>query len=485
MNRLTIVGMGPGSKEFLTLEAYQHLTKKGTVYLRTLKHPVVSYLVSEGATFETYDGFYELYETFDEVYEHIATDVVAKLKDQAIIYGVPGNPFVAERTVELLSQASEREGFEIDYVYGASFIDAMITVLKKDPVYGLRIHDGLKMNEFTPSVREDHILIQVYDQRVASDIKIDLGKYYPDDYMVTVVRGAGIPEEERIEEMPLYEIDRLDWLDYLTSLYIPAWKDKTVYTFSDLLGIMETLRSPEGCPWDREQTHESIMACFVEETYEALDAIKRYDIDEMIEELGDVLLQIVFHAQIGAEDGYFDINDIIQSISEKMVLRHPHVFSDLSVNNSEDVLTNWNKIKQVEKNHQTQSQVMDALPILMPTLIKSEKLQKIAAKVGFDWPTIDGAVEKLKEEMDEVCVELEAFEDEKLKEELGDLIFSIVNICRMKKISPELALEMTNKKFIQRFKFIENTLKNEQKEFEEMSLEELDSIWEKAKNVKK
>lgn len=484
MNRLTIVGMGPGSKEFLTLEAYQCLTKQGTVYLRTLKHPIVSFLVDEGAQFETYDAFYDLYETFDEVYEHIAKDVVEKLKTQAVIYGVPGNPFVAERTVELLSEAAETQGFDVEYVYGASFIDAMITVLKKDPVYGLRIQDALKMNAFTPSVREDHIFIQVYDQRVASDVKIELGKYYPDDYRVTIVRGAGIPDEERIESVALYELDRIDWLDYLTSLYLPAWQDKHVYTFSDLLNITETLRSPDGCPWDREQTHESMMACFLEETYEALDAIKRYDIDDMIEELGDVLLQIVFHAQIASEDGYFDIHDIVQGISEKMVLRHPHVFGDLVVDNSEEVLVNWHKIKQDEKRHKSQSDVMDALPELMPTLMKSEKLQKIAAKVGFDWPTVDGAVEKLKEEMDEVIVELETSDDEKLQGELGDLIFSIVNVCRMKKISPELALEMTNKKFLNRFKYIENTLKSEGKEFEEMTLEELDVIWEKAKNVK-
>jgi tetrapyrrole methylase family protein/MazG family protein len=265
---------------------------------------------------------------------------------------------------------------------------------------------------------------------------------------------------------------------------VPAWTDKTVYTFSDLLNIMTTLRSPDGCPWDREQDHESLMPYFVEETYEALDAIKRYDIDEMIEELGDVLLQIVFHAQIGSEDGYFDMNDIIQSISEKMVSRHPHVFSDVDVENSDEVLTNWNKIKQEEKNHKDNSDVMEALPQMLPTLIKAEKIQKIAAKVGFDWPTVDGAVDKLKEEMDEVCEELENVSHDKLQEELGDLIFSIVNVCRMKKISPELALETTNKKFIDRFKFIENTLKNDGKEFEEMTLEELDFIWEKAKNVK-
>ncbi|MBN2898929.1 MAG: nucleoside triphosphate pyrophosphohydrolase [Clostridia bacterium] len=485
MNRLTIVGMGPGSKEFLTLEAYRHLTSGSTVYLRTLKHPIVPFLMEEGGQFETYDEFYDLYDTFDAVYEHIAADVLEKLKETPVTYAVPGNPFVAERTVELLAEASTAEGFEIEYVYGASFIDAMITVLKKDPVYGLRIQDGLKMEAFTPSVREDHIFIQVYDQRVASDIKIDLGKYYPDDYPVTVVRGAGIPGEERIEVVPLYELDRIEWLDYLTSLYVPAWLDKTVYTFSDLLRIMETLRSPDGCPWDREQNHESLMPCFLEETYEALDAIKRYDIDDMIEELGDVLLQIVFHAQLGAEDGYFDIHDIIQGIAEKMVLRHPHVFGDTMVDSSEEVLVNWNKIKQTEKSHKSQSEVMDALPAMMPNLMKAEKLQKIAAKVGFDWPEVDGAVDKLREEMDEVIAELEVSDDEKLGEELGDLIFSIVNVCRMKKISPELALEMTNQKFIDRFKFIENTLENEGKQFEEMTLEELDFIWEKAKNVKK
>ncbi len=481
MNKLIVVGMGAGSKEFLTLEAYKVLSGSKLVYARTLKHPVVDYLIDEGVNFESFDYLYDKLDNFDRVYEAIVNNILDKLKEEDVVYAVTGNPFVAERTVEILDEKSKQLGFDVEYIYGTSFIDAIINSLRKDPVYGLRIQDALRLDKFIPSIREDNVFVQVYDKLVASELKIELSKYYLDTHMVKIIKRAGIPNEEKIIDIELYKLDRVDEFDHLTSVYVPAYKDDTKYTFFDFVKIIEILRSPNGCAWDRKQNHDTMKNALIEECYEVLDAIDRYDIDNMVEELGDVLLQVVFHAQIGSEDGYFNIDDIVQAVSEKMVKRHPHVFGDMNIDDADEVLKNWDKIKREEKNQEFQSDVMSDLPKLMPTLLRAEKIQKLAAKLGFDWDDSKGAMLKLREEIDEVNHELQAGNKDELAKEIGDVIFSIVNVARMEKINPEIALESTNRKFIERFRFIEQELKTQNKNMSDMDLEQLDLLWEKAK----
>ena len=483
MNNIKIIGLGPGAKHYLTIEAYEEIMKSDVCYLRTEKHPVVEYLREKGANFVSYDEIYEEMDDFDKVYEAIAMDIIKKSKENDVFYCVPGNPFVAERTVEILREKEESESLNLTFVYGASFIDAIITTLKRDPVHGFKIHDSLMLNEFVPSTKIDNLFIQVYDKRIASDLKLTLSKYYDDDYKIIVVRGAGIEGEERVEEVSLYQLDRLEYLDYLTSVYVPGAKSNSRYDFFDLLDIMEQLRGEDGCPWDKVQTHETLIPCFLEETYEAIDAIKKYDIDEMIEELGDVLLQIVFHSQIGSEDGYFDIFDVINGIVKKLINRHPHVFSDVVASSAGEVTINWENIKNEEKAFMSYYDKMSKVPATFPGLMRSRKIQKIAADVGFDWDNVSGAVDKIKEELKEVE---EVMEDKvRLEEELGDLLFSVVNVCRIKKIDPELALEITNNKFKERFRYIENEVNNCGEKISEKTHLELDFLWEEAKKAKK
>lgn len=481
MNQLTIVGLGPGSKSYLTIEALEIIKTAPLVYVRTIKHPVMGYLESVGGKFESYDSYYDTYDQFEQVYENIAKDVILKLEEADVVYAVPGNPFVAESTVEYL--IDHVDASQIKVIHGASFIDAIVTTLRVDPVYGLNIIDGLTIEDSNIDVSADALIIQVYDQRVASDVKLKLMSYYDDDHEITVVRGAGIEDEEIIKRVPLFELDRVDCLDHLTSVYIEAVhpEDRKKFFMNDLIGVMKVLRSPDGCPWDREQTHQSLKRYLLEEAYEVLEAIDDEDLWGLEEELGDLLLQVVFHAEIASENGYFDFNDVITGIYEKMVRRHPHVFNDIHVNDSDEVLVNWEAIKNEEKEEKTVSESIHNIAKSFPPLLKAEKIQKKMAKVGFDWPEVKGAFDKLREELEELQNAIDSGDSEQISLELGDLLFSAVNVARILKCDPSEALEKTNAKVIKRFTFVEESLLEKGKSLKDESLETMDALWDLSK----
>lgn len=248
-----------------------------------------------------------------------------------------------------------------------------------------------------------------------------------------------------------------------------------------LLDIMEKLRSPEGCPWDREQTHQSLKRNLLEETYEVLEAIDTNDPAILVDELGDVLLQVVFHAQIGKESGTFTMEDVINAVSDKLVRRHPHVFADVQVDSVSDVLENWDAIKKTEKASENRTSLLDGVPKEFPALMRAEKIQKKAAKVGFEWDDIHGAIDKFHEELGEFRDAIQENDPEHLTEELGDLLFALVNIARYVKVDPELALQQSTAKFVQRFHYIEKQAEHSNRNLEDMSLEEMDKLWNEAK----
>lgn len=254
---------------------------------------------------------------------------------------------------------------------------------------------------------------------------------------------------------------------------------KEKYNFNDLLRIMELLRGPNGCMWDREQDHQSIRRNFIEETYEVCEAIDEQDADHLKEELGDVLLQVVFHTQMEKEKGTFDIEDVSDGICKKLVYRHPHVFGDVEVGSSEEVLSNWDDLKRKEKHQATDTSALESVAKSLPGLIRAEKLQKKAAKVGFDWENAEGAFSKVEEELAEARQAAAGTGDP--EEELGDLLFAVVNAARHLKVDPERALEKTCEKFIRRFAFMEQRAKSENKVLSELSLGEMDSLWNKSK----
>lgn len=251
--------------------------------------------------------------------------------------------------------------------------------------------------------------------------------------------------------------------------------------FEKLIEIMSTLRSPDGCPWDHEQSHTTLKKYLIEECYEVIDAIDHKNDENLCEELGDLLLQIVFHSQIAKEENRFNIDDVIQGISDKMIRRHPHVFSDKSVKNSSEVLENWDKIKDNEKKDQKEESCLDSIPQSLPALFESYKIGKKASKKGFDWPNTKGVIEKIEEELLELKESLERQKEDEIVEEFGDFLFSLSNLARHLQLDPEDALKKTNKKFRQRFSFIEKKIRIENQKIEEKSLGELEELWLQSK----
>lgn len=254
---------------------------------------------------------------------------------------------------------------------------------------------------------------------------------------------------------------------------------KDRYTYEDLLEIMRILRSPEGCVWDREQDHKSIRRSFIEETYEAVEAIDNEDPVLLQEELGDVLLQVVFHAQIETEAGRFTMDDVADGICKKMIYRHPHVFGTTEVKTSDDVLKNWDALKQKEKNQNSVTDTLESVARSLPGLIRAEKVQHKAAKVGFDWENITGALDKVREETEEVARAVAGDGDP--VEELGDLLFAAVNAARFVHTDPEQAIQDATDKFIRRFARVEQAAQEAGKSLADMSLAEMDALWDTVK----
>ncbi|EJT6171600.1 nucleoside triphosphate pyrophosphohydrolase [Clostridium perfringens] len=482
---LKIMGLGPGAYEALTIGALKELKNNKNIYFRTEKHPTVDFLKDEGIKFESYDHAYEKYDSFDDVYKYIAEDLITKIKDdEDLIYAVPGHPLVAEKSVINLIELCKENNIQYEVLPAVSFVDAMMEALQVDPIEGVKIIDAFDMKNQILDKRVGTIITQVYNNFIASEVKLRLLEGYEDDTEIIFVRAAGVEGLESIRKISLYELDWQEDIDYLTSIYIP--KDLgNKKDFQDLLDIIETLRNPGGCPWDREQTHESLKSALLEECYEVIDAIENEDEDALIEELGDVLLQVVFHASIGKEDGYFDIMDVIGGISNKMINRHPHVFGNEEANTSEQVLVNWDEIKKEEKGIKTLTEEMQNIAKSLPATTRAYKVQKKAKKVGFDWDDVNCAMDKVKEELNEIK-EVYNCEDKSIIEgEVGDLLFACINVARFLEVDGELALDKTIKKFIKRFSYIENEAIKNNKNLKDMTLEDMDKLWEEAKTSEK
>jgi len=258
-------------------------------------------------------------------------------------------------------------------------------------------------------------------------------------------------------------------------------EERIGHLFAELVKIMERLRSQDGCPWDREQTHDSLKPFLIEEAYEVLEAMDSHDTEKFKEEMGDLLFQIIFHTQISAERGEFNIEQLLEKITEKMVGRHPHVFSGVEVANAQEVLFNWEEIKRREKEGKREGSALDGIPRDLPALLRAHRLQDRASRLGFDWPDMEGAYAKVEEEVAELRSALEEGDRGCMEEELGDLFFSLVNVARFIEVNPEEALRKTIGRFIQRFRHIEEGLKQRGREMGRGTLEEMERLWQEAK----
>lgn len=480
MHPITIIGLGAGDLAQLSIGIYRRLKEATFIVARTEQHPVIQELRNEGIQLSSFDSLYEKHDSFELVYEEIVETLIEQSKEQVVTYVVPGHPLVAEKTVQLLIE-KEKEGMTtLNIVGGNSFLDPIFAALRIDPIEGFQLLDGTDFSRDEVRMTQ-HILIgQVYDAFVASEVKLSLMDKYPYDYPVTIVTAAG-SEREKLTTVPLFELDREVELNNLTTVYVPPVKEqedrlKEWVTFRE---IIAKLRSPEGCPWDREQTHTTLKKYIIEETHELIEAIEQEDDEGIIEELGDVLLQVFLHAQIGEEDGYFTIDDVLQSIGEKMIRRHPHVFGDVEVENAEDVVQNWQEIKESEQGRK--ASILDDQQGSVSSLLTSLNYQKEAAKVGFDWPNLNGAIEKLEEEFKELHEAMENGVSEQQLDELGDVLFTVVNVARFLKLSPEEAMIHANQKFKRRFTYVEQCVRKGKGNFEAYTLDELETFWQQGK----
>lgn len=435
MQTIQIIGLGAGDIEQLSLGLYRTLTKtKQKIFTRTLDHPVIRTLEEESVRFESFDRVYEAHDQFEDVYQAIVEQLVAAASEEDVLYCVPGHPMLAERTVQLLL---EQTAVTVKILGGQSYLDDLFTALKLDPIEGFSFIDATAFSRQELNYHQHQVFCQVYDQMIASELKLTLLEDLPSDYPVTIVEAVGT-SEERMETVELALLDQAVELSNLTSVYLTKVAPEYLnHQFDALRDIIYQLRAPGGCPWDQKQTHTSLRGHLLEEAYELIDAIDALDDDHMVEELGDVLLQVMLHSQIGEDEGYFTIDDVIRGLTEKMIRRHPHVFGDVEVDSEEDVIVNWQKIKQAEKGKaEDQDQPFARIPKSSSALLKGKEVIKI----------LDGQAqlpdkEIVIRELDQQLKHLQrATSEEEKAQSYGALLVATLTLARYDKVNLELAL---------------------------------------------
>jgi tetrapyrrole methylase family protein/MazG family protein len=432
-------------------------------------------------TIFSFDHLYEALDSFEDVYAQIIEQVLELGKrPEGVIYAVPGHPLIAETTGPEIARRAKEMEIPVDVVEGLSFLEPVFSALGLDPFPHTALVDALELGmlhhpPFPPDAPA--LIAQVYSQHVASEVKLTLMNLYPDEHPVKLLHAAGT-REHIIEDLPLYAIDRSPHIGLLTALYLPPLGQYT--SFESLQEITAHLRAPEGCPWDQEQTPQSLRPDLMEEAYEVLAAIDSDDSAKMQEEFGDLLMMLAMLSQINHEMGDFNSTAVIQGIGTKLVRRHPHVFGDLDVDGVGTVLKNWEQIKAAERaaNGEAEKSLLDGVSIAIPALSQAQEYQARAARVGFDWPAIEGVIDKVCEEIEELR---NASNDEERSAELGDLFFALVNLARWMKVDAETALRVANNRFRERFAYIERATRQQGRSLAEMSLDELDALWEQAK----
>lgn len=426
-----IAGLGPGDPGSITMETWQLL--RGTrVLLRTRIHPTVASLTEWGIPFDSLDHVYEAGDNFADVYRTLAREVLDRYRqgEGDLTYCVPGNPLIAERSVSELAGLLEREGISFQIHPAVSFIDTLMVVLRRDPVQGLLVLDAGDLRSIGLQAGADTVITQVWNKRIASEVKLALGDYLDDEAEIVYVRSAGIPGEETLRRIPLWALDRQEDVDHLTTVFVE--REMVKPGFQEFRRTIDALREPGGCPWDREQTHESLRRYLIEEAYEAADAITEGDMEDVMEELGDVLLQVVLHARIAEENGDFTIQDIIRRVNGKMISRHPHVFGDLDLANAQAVLTNWEKIKKTEKGETSLAGKLAKLPKSIPSTMRAAEVAKKAAAYGVAPRAEDPLLTGLKELLRDQGPQSE--------EALADLIYLAVLLADARGHQPESLL---------------------------------------------
>ena len=533
---ITILGLGPGRWDNLTLQARalleQAASDNRTVFFRTLIHATVEPLKLEipNLRITSFDSFYNEATSWDTLYQRIAQEICTLAEQQPpVLYAVPGHPLIGEASVQLILQQARDCGLSTSIVAGLSFLEPVCAALELDPfTSGIQMIDATNLAALKPDEIAGKIIptiplivAHVYHRRQASAVKLALGECYPGEWPVKLVRSSGfaatetvgeqggdkpqpyittsetvgaqggdkprpyITTTETVIEMPLYEIDRSRLANHFNTLYIPPLEALDALRLPETLRYitMRLRRDPDGCPWDRQQTHQSLTRYVIEETYEVVEALEENDLEKLAEELGDLLLQVYLHAEIAQQDGDFNIGDVFEHVSAKLIRRHPHVFGQVEVENAGQVVQNWEEIKRQEritagKDLQSES-MLDGVPHFSPALIVAQEYQKRAAKIGFDYDNLQKVLAKLTEELQELQ---EATTPEHRREEMGDVLFMVARVARELNIDAEEALRFANRKFRQRFQAMEHITRQEGRTFSSYSLDEWLKLWKRVKS---
>jgi len=475
-----LLGLGPGDPGLLTRQAWAVLENSPEIYLRTRHHPVVAGL-PPNLTLHSFDDYYESGDAFEEIYDRIVERILELgRRPQGVIYAVPGHPLVAESTGPEILRRAKVEGIDVRVVEGMSFLEPVLTLLELDPFPRLILMDAFELSvlETPPFPSDSPVLIaQIHSSAMAAEVKLTLAQVLADEYPVVLVHAAGTPQA-LLEHVPLYAIDRSWHIGLLTCLYVPGNANHA--SIESLLEVIARLRAPDGCPWDQEQDHRSLRPFLVEETYEALAAIDAGNPTGLAEELGDVLFQVAFHARIAQEEGEFDFSDIVRSIREKLVRRHPHVFAGWKVEGVEQVVENWERLKADEhaQKGRRRDSALDGVETALPALVLAAALQKKAGRSGFEWPDISGVWAKLAEELKELE---QAGNLTDQVTELGDVLFVAAHLGNWLGIHPEDALREACTRFRRRFEHMERSAAAQGRAFSDLPLAEMELLWQEAK----
>ena len=517
---ITILGLGPGSFDDLTLQARHLLAQAArqqhTVYFRTLVHPTVEPLQQAlpGLHVESFDSFYDESTDWNTLYTRIAHDVCTRATQHPIIYAVPGHPLIGESSVQLILQQAKQQGLRTTIVAGLSFLEPVCTAVGLDPFdKGMQILDATQLAALRPDEIASKVIptipllvTQIYNRRIASAVKLALGECYSDEWPVRLVRAAGVTSDtsadrpntaqnaignnideagEKVIDMPLYDLDRNMYANHLSTLYVsPVEPLHPLRLPETLRSIIERLRrDPDGCPWDREQTHQTLTRYVLEEAYEVVETLEENNVEHLAEELGDLLLQVYLHAEIARQSDEFTLGDVYEHINAKLIRRHPHIFSSVEVNGAEQVVQNWEAIKRQERANAGEDthneSILDRVPLASPALTLAQEYQKRARKAGFDYSTIEDVYKKVEEELHELRL---ATTHEQQFEELGDLLYVVTLLSLWHKVDAETALRQANRKFRLRFQAMEQTAREQGRDLASLSDDDWDMLWKQAKH---
>jgi len=461
---ITVIGTGRIDGD-ITLRGKCAIDSADRVIFKTSFSPAYK-LFEDDSRVSSLDDIYEAASDFDALNLALAEELV-KVKEFNVVYCVDGSGSDDQSVIAL------RGLCDIEIIAGVAYEAHALANSPAMEYHAIFATDLIARREFMPDTAAALVVKELDNIFLAGDVKLKLLKLLGEPEIIFISGGE-------VRRIKLDELDRQSEYDNTTMCIIPALGHykKTRYGFTDLMEITYRLRDPDGCKWDKAQNHQTIRANVIEEAYELVEAVDLGDMDKMCEETGDVLLQGVFHSVIGEDSGEYDIYDVLTVLCNKLITRHTHIFGNVRADNKEDALRAWENAKAVEKGQQSYSDKLDGIAANLPALMRAFKVQKSAKKSGFDWDDISGAVDKVKEELEELLTA----EPQHREEEGGDLIFAAVNVLRFMDINPEVALGVTIAKFIRRFKYMERAILASGRKLEECSLQDMDYYWEESKH---